>query len=399
MNGKALFNASFASRQVMLSRKPKNRPWLYYLSLGFLDEKVVKETTSGKYFLADLKALFEDLGISNAQRLYVDDQIVFLDKRGKEDDLAEAFALALRKHDLTVTGRFERLLLRVEQEANGCHFTLDFMFQHLHAPSEWPLAVELSAAPLANMSQEDFQKIFSLFKSLLRRQMSSFLHLAEVVEHPGLKPPAPAAYQPESPKPLAPQPSAPAQPAVPKLVPIGQSRELPYPESWLAVRAPTPEQIAVSQKLFPLYGITLGKTPEAELQRLGVRSKNNDTDGQPYKYYTIQGQNFWYENGVARHMYLVHTGAMPEQWRALGFDWNHSFRRWVEVLQGLGCSISFAKPPKTVPHYSGKHMSFEAELAAITPCESRYQIRLNFNYGNGTQVDDPDTLYSLSVRA
>jgi hypothetical protein len=150
--------------------------------------------------------------------------------------------------------------------------------------------------------------------------------------------------------------------------------------------------------LFPLYGVTLGKTTVEQLARLGVRTSSIDKNtGKPYKFYVINETNFWYnDNGIADHMYIARgIYPIPEPWRALGFDWDISYNQWITLLQRLGYSVTISKPPSVVM-YQG-HNSFSAEIIATKGTEIPMEIKLDFNYSEGTTTDSKGTLYSIGI--
>jgi zinc ribbon protein len=148
--------------------------------------------------------------------------------------------------------------------------------------------------------------------------------------------------------------------------------------------------------LFPLYGVTLGKTTVQQLARLGVRTSSIDKNtGKPYQYYVVNGTNFWYnDSGIADHMYIA-RGIYPisEQWRALGFDWDISYNQWINLLQRLGYSTTIAESPRVVK-YSG-HDSFSAKIIAT---KQTIMIELGFDFSEGTTTDSKGTLYNIWVR-
>ena len=162
----------------------------------------------------------------------------------------------------------------------------------------------------------------------------------------------------------------------------------------------TSERVEVNKSdvdLFPLYGITLGQTTVEELARLGEKTISIDKNtGAPYRYYVIRGTNFWYnEAGIAEHIYIARgIYAIPEPWRALGFDWNISYNQWLALLQRLRYFITVDEPPQIV-EYSG-HDSFSARIAAT---KQAIMLTLDFNYNEGTSTDAKGTLYSITVKA
>jgi zinc ribbon protein len=147
--------------------------------------------------------------------------------------------------------------------------------------------------------------------------------------------------------------------------------------------------------LFPLYGVTLGKTTVEQLARLGVRTSQIDKNtGKPYQYFVINGTNFWYnDSGIAHYMYIARgIYPIPEKWRALGFDWDISYNQWINLLERLGYSVTIAEPPHIVI-WQG-HDSFSAKIVAI---KGTIKIELGFDYSEGTTTDSKGTLYNISV--
>jgi hypothetical protein len=148
--------------------------------------------------------------------------------------------------------------------------------------------------------------------------------------------------------------------------------------------------------LFPLYGVTLGKTTVKELAKLGKHGSLIDDDtGQPYKYYVIGGMDFWYEAGIAHRTCIYEHELMPEEWEALGFSWTNSYNTWWATLRKLGFSVRETKKP-TVGRFQ-RHNCLEAELKAKKRTGVPLEIELRFGKSRGTSVDSPSTLYSLWV--
>jgi len=150
--------------------------------------------------------------------------------------------------------------------------------------------------------------------------------------------------------------------------------------------------------LFPLHGVTLGKTTIAELRRLGEHGTLiNPNTGRPYEFYKLKGVDFWYGKGLADHIYLV-TGLdpMPDLWKQAGFDWGLSYNEWLALFSRLGYETKVHKKPIVIT-YQGKP-SFSADLHAhYTQDGIRYTLRLDFDYSQLTKETDKNTLYSLNV--
>jgi hypothetical protein len=153
-----------------------------------------------------------------------------------------------------------------------------------------------------------------------------------------------------------------------------------------------------SNFLFPLYGVSLGATSESELATLGRRSDTiDDGTGDYYQCYTVNGLDFWYDDGIADFMLLTNgIDSMPDRWSSSGFDWSLSYDDWTYLLETLGCRVEATEGPK-VEKYEDRD-TFSATLTAYYgSADAEYEITLEFGYGLGTEPGDPDTLYSIMV--
>jgi len=151
--------------------------------------------------------------------------------------------------------------------------------------------------------------------------------------------------------------------------------------------------------LFPLYGIMLGKTTEQELSGMGTRSTYIDkTENQPYKYYTVNELNFWYENSIVDHMYMTYSDPMPQQWKDCGIDWQLSYNDLKSGLENHGFQVTITKTPESKT-WDGRQ-TLSAEITAIKRITSEITInfRFKFDYGSSNSLDAQKTLYSISVR-
>lgn len=149
--------------------------------------------------------------------------------------------------------------------------------------------------------------------------------------------------------------------------------------------------------LFPLYGVTLGKTRVNELKTLGIHSEQIDSATKsPYLYYVIEGTNFWYRNDIANDIYLTYTNTMPQKWKNIGFDWSLSYNDWMKLFDTLGYEVQVTKSPKIV-QYDG-HPSFSAQvMGRYAAAGIKYRIELAFNFSNAISASAKKTLYSLRV--
>lgn len=179
---------------------------------------------------------------------------------------------------------------------------------------------------------------------------------------------------------------------------------IPTPEP-TATPTPTPSPIPVKTDnrvmenlLFPVEGVTLGKTTVQELARLGKRDDTIDDDtGDYFEDYIINGFEFWYDNGVANHMYLTHSEKLPDKWENMGMAWQLSYDQWIVLLKQLGCEIKETEPP-TIQEYRGHDSFFAAFKAVYSAGDIKYEIELEFKYSESTTRSASKTLYSLRVR-
>jgi hypothetical protein len=148
--------------------------------------------------------------------------------------------------------------------------------------------------------------------------------------------------------------------------------------------------------LFPLYGITLGKTTVSEIAARGSRAATDDDSGEPYLYYEVNGLDFWYdeESNIVDSMYITYTHPLPEPWKKLGFDWQKSYEQWLQLLQSLGYLTQITEEPH-IQQWDG-HDSFCAEIVARDPSLYVEEITLGFQFKPGT-TRSRGTLYRMSI--
>jgi serine/threonine-protein kinase len=144
--------------------------------------------------------------------------------------------------------------------------------------------------------------------------------------------------------------------------------------------------------LFPLFGVTLGKTSVEKLAAIGTRAEE-----QQFNYYKINGYNFWYDSKrqLADSMHFTYSNEFPRKWLELGFNWDLSFSSWLLLLQRLGFKTQITKEPVAEGWFWKK---FSAEIVAKKGKIIPIEIKLDFNYQEGESPKDPKTLYSISVR-
>lgn len=149
--------------------------------------------------------------------------------------------------------------------------------------------------------------------------------------------------------------------------------------------------------LFPLEGVTLGKTTVEELARLGKRPDKNIYKGIWHNFFVVNGVNFFhYEGNIAKGMSMTKYDKMPLPWQKLGFDFGLSYDGWLKLFASLGWEVKVLRQPKVVKYDFQKHNSLNAEVVATS---GEIEMRLVFDNGTGETTAASGTLYSLGVHA
>jgi hypothetical protein len=146
--------------------------------------------------------------------------------------------------------------------------------------------------------------------------------------------------------------------------------------------------------LFPLYGITLGKTTEIELARVARR-----VDETNYHYYVWNEVYFWVHEGIVDDLHLAPHGSafLPREWEKLGFRRQNSYDEWLSILKDFEYATAIVRPPSLVNRDG--HDFFQARIFARKENPCPHLLELNFNNSTGTTKSAPGTLYSISIRA
>jgi hypothetical protein len=170
-----------------------------------------------------------------------------------------------------------------------------------------------------------------------------------------------------------------------------------------------PRPANTSGELFPIFGVTLGKTKEADFVVLDGKRNEFTIDSTKEKgvYYTVNGYDFIIKNGVASSVGLFNTSTvvgneMPEKWREIGFNWNLSYNQWISLLNRLGYGVTVSQSPK-VEDEKGGGKRFTARLIAVkNNGGENIPLRIGLNFLNSTGKTSPDdagTLFFLSAQA
>jgi hypothetical protein len=164
---------------------------------------------------------------------------------------------------------------------------------------------------------------------------------------------------------------------------VGELKKI-LPETPLSLSLPS---------LFPLYGITLGLTPESELAGIARRE-----DAKEYHYYLWNEVKFFASRGILNMLHFTRDlSSFPPPWDLLGFRWDKSYNLWLSFIKDLGYTIIVVQNPR-VGRWQD-HDSFQARVIARKDAPCPQMLFLDFRYSKETTIEAPYTLYSLTVRA
>jgi hypothetical protein len=156
--------------------------------------------------------------------------------------------------------------------------------------------------------------------------------------------------------------------------------------------------------IFPINGVTLGKTTARELKRLGKLESYDTYFGTGY--YNINGMYVGSdeEAGLAITLFLwsvYHDEelavSMPQKMAALGMSWDLSYKEWIDLAMKLKWDVEIFKRP-----YRNEYGDIRATLVFSNGERRglRYSIELDFYYEDGIIGKFPmvrRTLSSISI--
>jgi len=165
--------------------------------------------------------------------------------------------------------------------------------------------------------------------------------------------------------------------------------------------------------LFPLDGVTLGKTTEKELQALGKKiSEKHFGDGyqygsgKSYKGYEVNGFEVWYDDKpnlaflyeFDRSVVTRQYDKLPNKWVSAGMSFDLSYDQWIDWAKKNNLSVWVKVNPNVSETSSGVH--FDAVLVLSYIADGvKYEIELRF-FGekNTSKTSDKETTSHIWVR-
>lgn len=150
----------------------------------------------------------------------------------------------------------------------------------------------------------------------------------------------------------------------------------------------------VSVNLFPVNGVTLGKTTVDELLKTeGTETEKNIKASGSLRLDSVE---FGYEERILVTLQITKKEPMPLNWKSVGFDWNLSYQAWISLLEKQGFSIKMIQVPTL--QMKADHPAMESEFEAFHPSEFPTVFTFSFKENTGTEITSEDVLYKISAR-
>lgn len=145
---------------------------LYIMTGGASSKKIEKETFNALSILQQFHSLFHAMNITNMVRLSQDEIDLYVDRKGKDNDLDEA----LEKYDMddareAMSEQFNVLQMILEHQRGSLQYYIKIKISRSHAVGEYPILVEINALLSSYKDlekdevDEHLEKIFSSQKS------------------------------------------------------------------------------------------------------------------------------------------------------------------------------------------------------------------------------------------
>ena len=154
-----------------------------------------------------------------------------------------------------------------------------------------------------------------------------------------------------------------------------------------------------SLKLYPVWGVDLGKSTAKDLKAQGYKVENR-SDGD--KYASIRGIQCWdfSHDGRFETMYFTYYDRIPSEWESQGFNTKMSYNEYIRFFTSHGYTYTVKESPQVKKYQNRNTLSAELEF---TSGDGRYVIRIDFDYGNdngeGYTVDSKCSAYSFNIKA
>ncbi len=162
----------------------------------------------------------------------------------------------------------------------------------------------------------------------------------------------------------------------------------------LSLTASALAEEVVSADLFPVNGVTLGKTSIDELVNTEATKLEQavEADG----LIKVDSVGFSYQDRVLTTLEIVKNETMPTRWKDAGFEWSLSYQEWTGLLVKLGFSINQIQAPTL--QMEADHPVMVAEFEAYRPSGFPTVFNFSFTENRGTGVASKNVLNKISAR-
>lgn len=114
------------------------------------------------------------------------------------------------------------------------------------------------------------------------------------------------------------------------------------------------EKKKLSKDLFPLYGITIGKSTTEDLDKLGNKAGGSE-------YYFVNGLMFYYDKkNIVNKIAFDRFASLPEEWGSIGFSKDFSYNNCIAFFTELGYKIEIKKEPSETEGSYSNFAEFDA---------------------------------------
>jgi len=297
-----------------------------------------------------LNLVFKKSDITNLVRISHDKDNFYLDYDDKKNDLDSVLENYQQKYFSAYERYYNKLVIIAEHEERGIHFIISVNIFRKHKKGNFPIKIEITASKINN-TKKDLSSDFKFITTRFYKNVQKYLNVKEIKTF------------------------------IPGKTSSSKKKSIS----------------SIDYSLFPLYKVDLGITSEKQLSKLGIIASDTNSEGDLYKYYSVEGTKFWFSNGVASHIHLTRSNLLPEKWENIGFKWELSYKSWISLLKKQEYLVSVIVHPQVLNYKGSK--SFNAKLLATKKLydKRRLNLKLTFAYSQGTKTNTKNTIYSMSV--
>ena len=150
----------------------------------------------------------------------------------------------------------------------------------------------------------------------------------------------------------------------------------------------------ITPDLFPVSGVTLGKTTLGQLPATRNWELEQEIEGSGTLW--LDSLEFGYIEGLLVSLELTKDSPMPVLWGKAGFDWSLPYQSWIGLLEKMGFTVNPIQAPTLQMEVD--HPVMEARFEAFQPSQFPTVFTFSFTENQGLGSDSQDTLYKISAR-